>query len=34
MFLKLDISKAFKSLGWAYLIEVLAAVGFGQVGVI
>jgi hypothetical protein len=30
LFLKLDISKAFDSVGWAYLIEVLTAIGFGQ----
>jgi len=29
LFLKLDISKAFDSVGWAYLIEVLTAIGFG-----
>jgi hypothetical protein len=26
----LDISKAFDSVGWAYLIEVMSAIGFGQ----
>ena len=29
LFLKLDISKAFDSVGWAYLLEVLTAIGFG-----
>jgi hypothetical protein len=33
LFLKLDISnsKAFDSVGWAYLIEVMMVLGFGQV---
>ena len=30
LFLKLDISKAFDSVGWAYLLEVLQQLGFGQ----
>jgi hypothetical protein len=30
LFLKLDISKAFDSVGWAYLIEVMTGIGFGQ----
>lgn len=29
-FLKLDISKVFDSVGWAYLLEVLQQLGFGQ----
>jgi hypothetical protein len=29
-FVKLDISKAFDSLSWAFLIEVMTALGFGQ----
>jgi hypothetical protein len=31
LFLKLDISKAFDSVGWAYLLEVMRALGFGQI---
>jgi hypothetical protein len=31
LFLKLDISKAFDSVGWAYLLEVMSALGFGQI---
>jgi hypothetical protein len=30
LFLKLDISKVFNSVGWAYFIEVMTAIGFGQ----
>jgi exonuclease III len=30
LFLKLDISKAFDSINWPYLLEVLQALGFGQ----
>jgi hypothetical protein len=30
LFLKLDISKALNSVAWAYLIDVLSALGFGQ----
>jgi hypothetical protein len=30
LFVKLDISKAFDSINWAYLIEVLRALGFSQ----
>jgi hypothetical protein len=31
LFLKLDISKAFDSVDWAYLLEVMRALGFGQI---
>jgi hypothetical protein len=30
LFIKLDVSKAFDSLCWAFLLEVMAALGFGQ----
>lgn len=30
MFLKLDVAKAFDSVSWAYLLEVMEAMGFGQ----
>lgn len=30
LFIKLDISKAFDSLCWVYLLETLQALGFGQ----
>jgi hypothetical protein len=29
LFLKLDIQKAFDSVNWGYLLEVLQAMGFG-----
>ena len=28
MFIKLDISRAFDSIGWSFLLEVLQALGF------
>jgi hypothetical protein len=31
LFLKLDISKSFDYVGWAYLLEVMRALGFGQI---
>jgi hypothetical protein len=31
LFLKLDISKAFDSLAWAFLLEILSHLGFGGV---
>ena len=30
LFMKLDIHKAFDTINWSYLIEVLRALGFGQ----
>jgi hypothetical protein len=30
LFIKLDISKAFDSINWAYLLDVLKALGFSQ----
>jgi hypothetical protein len=30
IFLKLDIAKAFDSLNWGFLIQVVKAMGFGQ----
>jgi hypothetical protein len=30
LFMKLDIHKAFDTIDWSYLLEVLRALGFGQ----
>ena len=30
LFMKLDIQKAFDTVSWSYLLEVLQALGFGQ----
>jgi hypothetical protein len=35
LFIKLDISKAFDSIGWSFLLEILQAFGFstnGEIG--
>uniref|UniRef100_A0A0A8XP64 Uncharacterized protein n=1 Tax=Arundo donax TaxID=35708 RepID=A0A0A8XP64_ARUDO len=31
LFLKLDISKAFNSISWSFLLEILAHLGFGSI---
>jgi hypothetical protein len=30
LFIKLDISKAFDTVNWPYLLEIMAHLGFGQ----
>jgi hypothetical protein len=33
LFIKLDIHKAFATIGWSYLLDVPQALGFGNIGV-